>query len=237
MLVRSAVKLRRHIVAAAALPLSIAVGCASGTGPEGESPTETTTDEALDALVAVSCTESQARRIDVALAVERSTCSSVSGERGTWIARPLFPDAPEDVRSQSCRFTWQSSGSARPDRAALEGNIEGVFSPTCARGRTPNLVPVDDSDEPVDIGPMGGSIGCDVCGKNRDRRGWVVVPPNERGGRLRVRVSLAHADGTASRDARFQVELPKHASAVAVTFPKPAAGQHYVTDSIRVGGL
>lgn len=237
----SLVKIARLLFATVSvLPFAIAVGCASDPDAESnrEGMSESTTDESLDALVGVSCSVAQARRVDVAL--RSGACANVKGERGTWIARPIFPDAPEDVRSESCRFTWQGKSGSTPDLGALEGSVEGTFAPTCARGRVPNVAPIEgyDAGDEHTILPQGGSIGCDVCGKNRDRRGWLVLPPDERiGDRVRVRVSVAQANGTVTREARFLVPVPANATSLAVTFPKPPEGLHYVTDSLSIGGL
>lgn len=212
--------------------LMVVAGCSSHAVVESDA----TTDESLDALVGATCREDEARRVDVAL--EGSACSDVKGSRGNWIARPLFPDAPEEVRAQSCRFTWQGSGGSAPDRTALENDVEGVMSPTCARGRAPAVVPIDASDDPPII-IHGGSIGCDVCGKNRDRNGWIVVPPGERyNRRLLVTVGLATVDGTTAEVySRYRVAVPKNASALTVTFPRPPSGLHYMPDTLHVGGF
>lgn len=198
------------------------------------------TSASLDALVGAQCSETEARRVDVALA-EGSECASVEGQRGAWVARPLFPDAPEDIRASSCRFTWRTkprspTGSAAPERVALASAVQGVWAPTCAVGR-PHVV--DATIEAPSIGPSGGSIGCDVCGKNRGRKGWVVIPIRERlGERVKLQVSLATADGVpTSRDVAFSVPLPADASALNVDFPPPPNGLRYVSDSIRVGGF
>ena len=90
---------------------------------------------------------------------------------------------------------------------------------------------------------MGGSIGCDVCGKNRDRRGWLVVPPNERiNKRLQLHVAL---EDTAPQPAQqwtqsqstFDVALPANASALSIELPAPPRGTRYLTNTLRVGGL
>lgn len=197
-----------------------------------------TTDDAIDALVGASCTEADVRRVDVALT--EGSCANVTTETGTWLARPLFADAPQEVRERSCRFTWRArrGGGTSSDFVALQEAVQGVLSPSCARGRPPTVGPAEDED-PADIGPMGGSIGCDVCGKNRDRKGWVVVPPNERvNKRLQLRLALASTSaepGPTELEYAFEVPLPTNASALSVDFPAPPRGTRFVPDSLRVG--
>ena len=112
-----------------------AVGCASGDDVRVAPDTEA--DDAIDALLGGSCSESDAPKRYEAILQGEARCEDVTATDGTWLARPLFADAPADIRDGSCRFTWRArSRGAAPDAAALGARLtEGFFrGPPLAAG-------------------------------------------------------------------------------------------------------
>lgn len=194
--------------------------------------TDASTDESLDALLGASCDASSARRYDVALAGDE-WCDSIDGKDGTWLARPLFTDAPVEIQARTCRFTWRSDAhrAAGPDGAALDRALHGVLTPTCAKGRPPVLELSDPDVSPPNV-VQGGSIGCDVCGVVNDRRGWIVIPPGG-DGRI-VHVAVPVFDDHGSRILHFAAPAPPRASAVEIHLPPPPPGMQYGGGRINV---
>jgi hypothetical protein len=115
------------------------------------------------------------------------SCAEVSGSGGVWIAQPLFPEAPADVRERACTYRWRSAevGSASgPDVEALEALSAELLTesrePPAPCDAAPSLrgsaaiVPVD-PDAGGASAPTGVS-GCDVCAQIRDRSAFVILP-------------------------------------------------------------
>src|SRR6185369_15984705 len=150
---------------------ALAVGCSS-EAPNGGAAEDTSDD----ALLTSSCESEAPRRYDAMLA-NGVDCANVPADTGTWLGRPLFADAPEEVKSKSCRYTWRArhSGGA-PDRDSLDAATSGSrLVSTCARGKPPTIRAEED-DRPPSILPQGGSVGCDVCGIIREGKIWLVPP-------------------------------------------------------------
>jgi hypothetical protein len=214
------------------LGLALAVVACGGSGG-GSSDSDPNAGESDDALIPASCTEADARRFETLL-VGDTKCENVRGERGTWLGRRLFTDAPEGFRDRACRFTWRATNGSSPDREALEVATQGAeLTPTCARGTPPTLHADEvEAANPGEILPQGGSIGCDVCGILDRRKVWIVRPPNV--DRIRFSANLADAQTGRIVDYKsFAVEPPRGPSLV-VQLPEPPAGQQWVDGPINL---
>ena len=206
-----------------------AEGCASGD--DVRVAPEKGADDAIDALLGGSCSESDAPKRYEAILQGEARCEDVTATDGTWLARPLFADAPADIRDGSCRFTWRArSRGAAPDAAALKDHVGATnLLPSCSRGAPPRLNGERYEFDPSDIVPMGGSVGCDVCGVIRRREGFIVRPPNV--DRIRFHAALADARGRPVDMMPITVP-PTRARSMVVTLPEPPPGLHYVEGRI-----
>lgn len=206
------------------LPLSsilagalLLVACASSTH-EGS-------DEVVDADEAQLNATCKYPRRYAAILKNGEACTNVPASRGEWVAAPAFEGAP----SGACTYEWSGEKRARVDRATIRGyveNREGVLSMMCGGSATDTdgLDPgyVEEIDG-LSIYGMAGSVGCDVCGIERNGKVWVVIPPErETHGELQVPLS----DG---RFKAFRIRAPQGASVMSLTLPPPPPGTHYVS--------
>lgn len=111
----------------------------------------------------------------------QGTCSDVPGEGGRWIARPLFPDAPEEIRSRACTYRW-SSLDTTPDTSALAALETELLTPSCEPTTTelaPRgfVAPAPPSD--ASIGAPTGVSGCDVCARLAGKHVWLILPADK----------------------------------------------------------
>jgi hypothetical protein len=164
------------------------------------------------------------------------SCADVAGVDGRWIARPLFPDAPPDVRAAACTYRWSaasSAGARTPDVAALEAlaaehltqdvaPAEDCDPPTTIRGSAA-IIPVDPDDGMGGLGAPTGVSGCDVCARLGDRSVFVILPAD----RVDLRqVVVATSDG---RFVSLSMTPPTAgAQAFAVDLPPAPGGATYL---------
>jgi hypothetical protein len=107
--------------------------------------------------------------------LKSGTCADIAGANGKWIARPLFPGAPEEIRA--CTYRWSTTGV--PDLEVLRALADHV---------TPNCEPEDTTIaprgaavpiEPGSVGAPTGVSGCDVCGRLHDRSAFLILPADK----------------------------------------------------------
>lgn len=198
------------------------------SAPEGEE------DAAVsDAEIRSSCVTP--RRFYVAF--PSRTCPTVQGYAGAWVAESgrAFEDAPASLAS--CVMRWTGRRSSSPDRAALEAAVSvggvGVIAPACGGTATVTKAELRRAEGGGGhIGPMGGAVGCDVCGGNwkdkwgRDRIG-VIIPGDQIGvPRLGVRLSNGMQQFFEVHDAR--------PGALEMELPPPPEGTSYVEGPVAV---
>ena len=158
--------------------------------------------------------------------VAESECPEVVATRGRWVPSPLFPDAPPG--SGACFYTWSGEKNARVDRTALEEQVgySGALTPSCGPEGIdePNLYPIP----PLPVHGMAGSVGCDVCGLQRNGKLWVVIPP-ERDLERQLEVRLSNGATQA-----FQLNAPSATRRITVTLPPPPPGTQYVNGRVAI---
>lgn len=164
------------------------------------------------------------------------TCPTVQGNAGAWVAESgrAFEDAPASIAS--CVMRWTGRRSSSPDRAALEAALSvggvGVLTPACGRTATVTKAELRRAEDLGGIGPMGGAVGCDVCGGNwkdkfgRDRIG-VIIPGDLIGTPiLRLRLSNGMSEVFEVHEAR--------PGALEMELPAPPEGTSYVEGPVTV---
>jgi hypothetical protein len=198
----------------------VASGCASAPEPAGQ-------DEPSDEGEAVSTEEeirascSSPRRYFVTFREGSGTCTAIPARRGQWLPEKLFSDAPADVQSSTCAYRWSGLRYSRPDREAIEARvgIENGLAPACGSSSEPDVGLLQPIPQ-LDIVGQAGSVGCDVCGVLRNRRIWVILPP-ERVASRQFAVQLSNGESRA-----FQIEATD-ARALSIALPPPPAGTRY----------
>jgi hypothetical protein len=108
--------------------------------------------------------------------LREGTCSEVPGKDGKWIARTLFPDAPEEIRSRACTYRWSTALSA-PDVAALRNLPLAHVTPNCEPGIAA-VVPQGRAKVLMapSIGAPTGVSGCDVCARLSGKHVFLILP-------------------------------------------------------------
>ncbi len=167
-------------------------------------------------------------------------CRRIASAYGAWLPESIFPGAPESVQASACAYRWSGTKGARPDARPLReaaASSHGTLSPICGNDVTGYSAKVratrsSDVTEPRSIGPMGGSVGCDICGFVVNRDVFVVSPVD----------NLWHQDfavGLSNGGFRaFQVDqvgaVASEARAVTLHLPPPPTGSTYVQGLIEI---
>ena len=225
--------MRHHLspllVLATAIASALTLGaCASGAGNDAS----TSADEGVsaDEIRAGRCVA--ARRYDVFLT--EGVCQDVAGTNGTWVAESLFPDAPAEVRDTSCAYEWQ--GSRKIDHLAIYGLPHAsVIAPVCAAARdTVSTTVATDDAAYWDVMIMGGATGCDVCGKLRKDKAWIILPPDRD---LIGKVQIPFVDDGSPGATGIALQLrdvPSGVRAVSIDLPPAPRGKTYATGALTV---
>lgn len=194
-------------------------------------------DAGLETGATVSLRQ-RACRYDAYLATGH--CANVGAVGGTWVAQPLFPDAPEDVRDVACSYRWMRSGTSAgtgtsaPDIAALRAlHTEQLVldcgpEPPCATCERPHGEVVVVSRP---IPSPTGVTGCDVCGgRLRGNKGFLVLPPQ-----LMRSTSTLFVQLEPSGFATFDLTPPASgAQSFLVELPQPPVGKTYGAGRISI---
>lgn len=208
-------------------------------GDRGDS--RAATDESEEALSA-TCRTATPRGYDVLtpplssldVSSPRLQCLDVLSDLGTWRATPLFANAPQDVLDRTCHFSWQSAQAATPDLDRLTEDVGAGarMVPNCSRTAPPSAAPtlLYESPDPWRA-PMGGAVGCDVCGVLVNGKVYIVRPPVDV---VEFTVNLADQSGV-TRDYQTLVVHPDALTpSLSVALDAPPPGLHYVDASLRV---
>ena len=199
------------------------MGCASSApAPSGEAAP---TDEA-ESEVRASCTNP--RRYFATYREGSGTCEPIAGQRGQWLPKPLFADAPPDVQASTCTYEWSGERYSRPDRDAIASKVGwgNGLAASCGTSSNPDvgaLQPIPG----IDYWAQAGSVGCDVCGVVRNGKIWVVLPP-EKIYRKQFEVQLSNGDTRA-----FQIQATD-ARALSIDLPPPPAGVRYKSGRVQI---
>jgi hypothetical protein len=223
--------MRRHLsplLALAAIASTLTLGaCASHADDAASSADE---GVSADEIRAGRCVA--ARRYDVFLT--EGVCQDVVGADGTWIAESLFPDAPADVRDTSCAYKWV--GARKIDHLALYDHAHAsVIAPVCAAARdTVSTTVATDDAAYWDIFIMGGATGCDVCGKLRKDKAWIILPP-DRDLIGKVQVPYVNDSSPGAPGIALQLrDIPPGVRAVSIDLPPAPRGKTYATGALTV---
>jgi hypothetical protein len=174
-----------------------------------------------------------ARRYDVFLT--EGVCQDVVGANGTWVAESLFPDAPAEVRDTSCAYKWV--GARKVDHLAIyDLPHASVIAPVCAAARDTVSTTVATDDAPYwDVFIMGGATGCDVCGKLRKDKAWIILPPDrDLIGKVQVPYVNDGSPGAAAGIALQLRDVPPGVRAVSIDLPPAPRGKTYATGALTV---
>jgi hypothetical protein len=153
-------------------------------------------------------------------------CADVSGADGKWIARALFPDAPEEIRTRACTYRWSTTSA--PDVEALRALAEHM-TPNCEPEGS-QIAPLGAAVavDPSDTGGVGaptGVSGCDVCGRLLGRSAYLILPADE----PELRRLVVEVEGGTLRIFELTPPTPK-AQAFVVELPAAA----YVVGQVRL---
>lgn len=201
------------------------IACAVETpAPQGEEAAVS------DAEIVSSC--STPRRFYVAF--PSRTCPTVQGAGGTWVAEAgrAFEEAPSSLAS--CVMRWTGRRTSVPDRAALDAAVteRGAIAPACGSTATVTRGELRRSPDIGGIGPLGGAVGCDVCGGTwkdkwgRDRIG--VIIPGDQVGIPNLRVRLSNG-----MEQSFELHGAQP-GAIEMELPPPPEGASYVEGPVTI---
>jgi hypothetical protein len=198
-------------------------GCASTSSSSSAQPSSDPGVDAADELN--SCTSP--RRYFATLG-DGESCVPVAGAGGQWLPRPLFADAPPEVAAETCTYVWSAPAGTPPDPAALRASLAWGDGLTEACGSSAQVdVGALDPISEIDAGKGIGAAGCDVCGRVRNGRIWVVLPPD----RVVVRQLSVRLQNGAMKV--FQI-APTKARALSIALPPPPRGTAYVEGRVAV---
>jgi hypothetical protein len=205
----------------------VAAGCASSDGSDpapGEGRPESM-DEDLR-----TCTSSP-REYFATLRAGQS-CGEIPGRRGAWVPEALFEDAPLDVSANMCRYVWRGEKYSRGDQDAIRAKFPMLemgqaLTPACGSSLKPKIGDLQQIPSLSITGHVGAS-GCDVCGKLRDRKIWVLIPPE----RLTSREFAVQLSNGESR--YFQIQDAGGARALSITLPPAPRGTSYVPGTVAI---
>jgi hypothetical protein len=219
-----------HLLVIALAPI-VAGGAASvGLGGCVSSPSSSATPASSDtgsdpADELNSCTSP---RKYFATLGDGEACVAVPAAGGHWLPKPLFSDAPPEIAAETCTYVWSAPAGTPPDPAALRAALAWSDGLAEACGASAKVdVGVIEPIVGIDAGHGIGAAGCDVCGRVRNGRIWVVLPSD----RVAVRqLSVRLDNGTAKV---FQI-APTSARALSIPLPAPPAGAAYVDGRVTV---
>lgn len=220
---------RRHspsITARAARVATIAAGavaiaaCTSAGGTAEQTPQPSATSSSPGA--APRCRQEGPRYLAF---LASGTCRDVQGSEGTWVARPLFPEAPAAIRDTACAYQWTGSAAATaPDLAILTTigaehltrDVEVTMS-CAARVLPPGSAAVVPSiaGDGGESSPTGVS-GCDVCARLSGKTLFAILPPD------RLDLHTAVVLTPSGRYITFGMSVPEGTQAFAVDLPADA---------------
>jgi len=214
--------------AAALAAIALASGCATGEPGEPSAAAGDGAAASTDDEIRSSCDNPRlyfAALSPYAPAGETpATCEVVVAGRGSWVPEPLFPDAPPEVAASSCAYRWVAPPYTRADGSALREALPvgRVFlAPACGNGRAPGVgsgIEIPAFEVP-DSNGMAGSVGCDVCGVQRNGRLWAVLPPTVNHRSMKLRLNNGEVVG-------FQIDAAD-TRALSIELPPPPAGTTY----------
>ena len=203
----------------------VAAGCASSDGADANGESPESMDEDLRA-----CTSSPREYFATLRAGQ--ACAEIPGRRGAWVPEALFDDAPLDVNANMCRYVWRGDRYSRGDHDAIRAKFPMLqmgqaLTAACGPSLKPKIGELHQIPSLSIIGHVGAS-GCDVCGKLRDRKIWVVMPPE----RL---VSREFAVQLSNGESRFfQIQDAGRARALSITLPPAPRGTSYVAGTVAI---
>lgn len=205
-------------------PAGAGTGCAGGPGDSAPSGVELVADDA-SAVEASSC-------LHFLGIVDGAACPSVPARRGSWVGSALERGGWEGAPRVVCEFAWRPWLAARPDVAALEKVVDTAPTDLCSVTSAPR----EDGGAGFGLQPlttltplsMGGAVGCDVCGLQRDGRLWLIFPPD----RVLLReISVRLSDGS---ERFFRVDGSPQARSAIVALPPPPPGKSWARSTVPV---
>ena len=221
---------RAHRCTLAALAAVVARGaagtvaiaaCTSSSAGTAEAPPQPADTSSSPGPAAPGCRQEGPRYLAF---LASGACHDVAGSGGTWLAHPLFPEAPAPIRDTACAYQWWAASTASADIAILttigaEHLTRDVEVTTRCAARV--LSPGSATVLPPNVGDGGessptGVSGCDVCARLFGKSLFVILPPDQ------LDLETAVVLTPSGRYIAFGMSVPAGTQAFAVELPANA---------------